>query len=81
MLLGEGSGRRNELPDLAETVGGAEHGLIEQEDSSFSLMETAKRCLENFKAIPRGERLTARGNRARGWSAGAGGRRRPRDWS
>jgi len=51
VLLGEGIGRWKELLELAETVGGVEHYLIEQEGSRFSQMETAKRCLDNFKAI------------------------------
>jgi sugar phosphate isomerase/epimerase len=48
VLLGEGIGKWKELLELAETVGGVEHYLIEQEGSRFSQMETAKRCLENF---------------------------------
>ena len=51
MLLGEGLGKWKELLELTETVGGVEHYLIEQEGSRFSQMETAKRCLENFKTI------------------------------
>ena len=51
VLLGEGIGKWKELLELAETVGGVEHYLIEQEGSRFSQMETAKRCLENFKTI------------------------------
>jgi sugar phosphate isomerase/epimerase len=51
VLLGEGIGKWKELLELAETVGGVEHYLIEQEGSRFSQMETAKRCLDNFKAI------------------------------
>ena len=51
VLLGEGIGRWKELLELAETVGGVEHYLIEQEGSRFSQMETAKRCLDNFKTI------------------------------
>jgi len=51
VLLGEGIGKWKELFELAETVGGVEHYLIEQEGSRFSQMETARRCLENFKAI------------------------------
>ncbi len=53
VLLGEGLGRWKELLELAETVGGVEHYLIEQEGSRFPPMETAKRCLDNFKAIRR----------------------------
>lgn len=51
VLLGEGIGRWKELIGLAESVGGVEHYLIEQEGSRFSQMETAQRCLDNFKAI------------------------------
>ena len=51
VLLGEGIGRWKELLEVAETVGGVEHYLIEQEGSRFSQMETAKHCLDNFKAI------------------------------
>jgi sugar phosphate isomerase/epimerase len=51
VLLGEGIGRWKELLELAESVGGVEHYLIEQEGSRFSQMETARRCLDNFKAI------------------------------
>ena len=51
VLLGEGIGRWKDLIELAETVGGVEHYLIEQEGSRFSQMETAKRCLDNFKGI------------------------------
>ena len=51
MLFGEGIGPWKQLLELAETVGGVEHYLIEQEGSRFSQMETAKRCLENFKDI------------------------------
>lgn len=54
VLLGEGIGPWKKLLHLAETVGGVEHYLIEQEGSRFSQMETAKRCLENLKAIQRG---------------------------
>jgi sugar phosphate isomerase/epimerase len=51
VLLGEGIGPWKQLLEAAETVGGVEHYLIEQEGSRFSQMETAKRCLENFKSI------------------------------
>jgi len=51
VLLGEGIGPWKQLLEQAETVGGVEHYLIEQEGSHFTQMETARRCLENFKAI------------------------------
>ena len=37
--------------EAAETVGGVEFYLIEQEGSRFPPMETARRCLENFKKL------------------------------
>lgn len=51
VLLGEGIGPWKELLHLAETVGGLQHHLIEQEGSRFPPMETARRCLENLKRI------------------------------
>ena len=49
VLLGEGIGDWPKILDAAEKVGGVEYYLIEQEGSRFPPMETAKRCLENFK--------------------------------
>ena len=54
VLLGEGMGDWPKIIETAETIGGVEYYLIEQEGSRFSPMETAKRCLENFKRF-RGE--------------------------
>jgi sugar phosphate isomerase/epimerase len=51
VLLGEGIGPWKQLMEVAETVGGVEHYLIEQEGSRFSQMETAKRCLDTFKEL------------------------------
>lgn len=51
VLLGEGIGRWKELLEVAETIGGVEYYLIEQEGSRYSQLETAQRCLENLKAI------------------------------
>lgn len=51
VLLGEGIGPWKALFEAAETVGGVEHYLIEQEGSRFSPMETAQRCLDNFRAL------------------------------
>jgi sugar phosphate isomerase/epimerase len=50
VLFGEGVTPWKELLSAAETVGGAEFFLIEQEGSRFSEFETAKRCLDNWKA-------------------------------
>src|SRR4051812_48283172 len=49
VLFGEGITPWKELLTAAETVGGAEFFLIEQEGSRYPELETAKRCLENFK--------------------------------
>jgi sugar phosphate isomerase/epimerase len=50
-LLGEGVGRWSEIFAAAESVGGAEHYLIEQEGSRFPPLETAKRCLEIYRKM------------------------------
>jgi sugar phosphate isomerase/epimerase len=50
VLYGEGVTPWKELLAAAESVGGVEYFLIEQEGSRFSEFETAKRCLENWKA-------------------------------
>ncbi|MBU6400895.1 MAG: sugar phosphate isomerase/epimerase, partial [Verrucomicrobia bacterium] len=49
VLFGEGITPWKELLAAAESVGGAEYYLIEQEGSRFSELETAKRCLDNWK--------------------------------
>jgi sugar phosphate isomerase/epimerase len=51
VLLGEGMGAWPEIVDTAESVGGVEYYLIEQEGSRFSPLETAKRCLDSFRKI------------------------------
>jgi sugar phosphate isomerase/epimerase len=51
VLLGEGIGQWKSLAEAAEDRGGVEFYLIEQEGSRFSAMETAKRCLDNFKRL------------------------------
>jgi sugar phosphate isomerase/epimerase len=48
VLLGEGVAPWKEIFAAAETTGGIEYYLIEQEGSDYSEMETAKRCLEIF---------------------------------
>lgn len=50
-LLGEGVGRWKEIFAAAESVGGAEHYLIEQEGSRFPPLETAQRCLEIYRKL------------------------------
>lgn len=51
VLFGEGVTPWKELLAAAESVGGVEYFLIEQEGSRFSEFETAKKCLESWKAM------------------------------
>jgi sugar phosphate isomerase/epimerase len=51
VLFGEGVTPWKELLAAAESVGGVEYSLIEQEGSRFSEFETARRCLESWKAM------------------------------
>jgi len=51
VLFGEGSTPWNALLDLAESKGGAEYYLIEQEGSRFPSIETAEKCLANFRKV------------------------------
>jgi sugar phosphate isomerase/epimerase len=51
VLFGEGSADWKAIFAAAESVGGIEYFLIEQEGSRFSELETAERCLESFRSI------------------------------
>ncbi len=51
VLFGEGDTQWEKLLDVAEKTGGAEYFLIEQEGSRFSSIETAERCLANYRKI------------------------------
>ncbi len=51
VLFGEGVTPWKDLLAAAESEGGLEFFLIEQEGSRFPEFESAKRCLENFKAL------------------------------
>ena len=51
VLFGEGVTPWRELMAAAESVGGMEYFLIEQEGSRFSEFETAKKCLENWRRM------------------------------
>lgn len=51
VLFGEGSAPWKQIFEAAEKTGGIEYYLIEQEGSDLSEMETAERCLANFKKI------------------------------
>lgn len=49
VLFGEGDAKWKDIFAAAESVGGVEYYLIEQEGSRFDEMETAKRCLQAYK--------------------------------
>lgn len=49
VLFGEGAADWKGIFAAAESVGGVEYYLIEQEGSRFSEFDTAKRCLETFR--------------------------------
>lgn len=51
VLFGEGMTPWKELLSAAESIGGAEYFLIEQEGSRYSEFETAKKCLDNWKSM------------------------------
>jgi sugar phosphate isomerase/epimerase len=53
VLFGEGASPWKEIIAAAESVGGVEYYLLEQEGSRFSEFETAQRCLANWKAFRR----------------------------
>jgi len=50
VLFSEGVAPWERIFAAAESVGGVEYYLVEQEGSRFSELETAKKCLENFRA-------------------------------
>jgi AcrR family transcriptional regulator len=49
VLFGEGAADWKGIFAAAESVGGIEYYLVEQEGSRFSEFETAKKCLETFR--------------------------------
>jgi sugar phosphate isomerase/epimerase len=49
VLFGEGDAPWKKIFDAAESKGGVEYYLIEQEGSRFPSMETAEKCLANYK--------------------------------
>jgi sugar phosphate isomerase/epimerase len=51
VLFAEGATPWKELLSAAESIGGVEYFLIEQEGSRYSEFETAKRCLETWKSM------------------------------
>ena len=51
VLFGEGVGKWKEIFAAAESVGGVEFYLMEQEGSRYSEFETAQRCLDTWRAM------------------------------
>jgi sugar phosphate isomerase/epimerase len=51
VLFGEGVADWKGIFEAAESVGGVEYYLIEQEGSRFSEFETARKCLEAYRAM------------------------------
>lgn len=51
VLFGEGAAPWKQIFQAAESVGGLEYYLIEQEGYSLPELETAQRCLENFRRM------------------------------
>ncbi len=50
VLFGEGTADWKNIFAAAESVGGVEYYLVEQEGSRFSELDTAKKCLQTFRA-------------------------------
>jgi len=51
VLFAEGKSPWKEILAAAESVGGVEYYLIEQEGSRFPPLETAQRCLDTWKKM------------------------------
>jgi sugar phosphate isomerase/epimerase len=51
VLFGEGDAKWKDIFAAAESVGGVEYYLIEQEGSRFDELETARRCLETYRSM------------------------------
>jgi sugar phosphate isomerase/epimerase len=49
ILFGEGDAKWKDIFAAAESVGGVEYYLIEQEGSRFSELDTARRCLHTYR--------------------------------
>jgi len=50
VLFGEGVAKWKDILAAAESIGGVEYYLIEQEGSRFSELDTAKKCLDAFRS-------------------------------
>jgi sugar phosphate isomerase/epimerase len=55
VLFGEGVAPWKQIFDAAESVGGVEFYLMEQEGSRFSELETARKCLETWRTMRGGK--------------------------
>ena len=51
VLFGEGAAEWKNIFEAAESGGGVEYYLIEQEGSRFSELDTARRCLQSFRQM------------------------------
>ncbi|HKV61729.1 MAG TPA: sugar phosphate isomerase/epimerase family protein [Candidatus Acidoferrum sp.] len=51
VLFGEGVAPWQKIFEAAESTGGVEYYLIEQEGSRFDELETARRCLQSFRLV------------------------------
>ena len=51
VLFGEGAADWKNIFSAAESVGGVEYYLVEQEGSRFSEFDTAKKCLQTFRSL------------------------------
>jgi len=51
VLFGEGAGEWVDIFAAAESVGGVEYYLMEQEGSRFPELDTAKRCLDSYRTL------------------------------
>jgi len=51
VLFGEGDAKWKDIFAAAESVGGVEYYLLEQEGSRYGELETAKRCLQAYRAM------------------------------
>jgi len=51
VLFGEGAAPWKKIFEAAESSGGVEYYLIEQEGSRFNELDTARRCLQSFRLV------------------------------
>ena len=51
VLFGEGTADWKNIFSAAESVGGVEYYLIEQEGSRFAELDTARKCLQSYRKL------------------------------